>query len=64
MAYYRSGNITSAVTCFQAAIAQDSKLTEDKIILQGVKKIKVQKNLSKNIIKPAKNRKKKIIVFY
>ncbi|MGY3804705.1 tetratricopeptide repeat protein [Pigmentibacter ruber] len=37
MAYYRSGNITSAVTCFQAAIAQDAKLAEEKVILRELK---------------------------
>lgn len=37
MAYYRSGNIMSAVTCFQAATAQDAKLAEDKVILRELK---------------------------
>ena len=37
MAYYRSGNITSALSCFQAAMAQDELLTQKKKILQELR---------------------------
>lgn len=57
MAYYRSGNITSAVTCFQAAIAQDSKLAEDKIILRELKNKGAEKFIEE-YNQASKNRKK------
>ncbi|APJ03869.1 response regulator [Silvanigrella aquatica] len=34
MAYYRSGNIASALSCFQAAMAQDANLVNEKKILK------------------------------
>lgn len=34
MAYYRSGNISSALSCFQAAIVQDNKLVQEKKVLK------------------------------
>lgn len=37
MAYYRSGNVSSAVNCFQAAMAQDTKLLEEKSILKELR---------------------------
>jgi tetratricopeptide (TPR) repeat protein len=43
MAYYRSGNISSAVSCFQAAMAQDSKLLEEKNILKELREKGVEK---------------------
>ncbi|WP_397601295.1 tetratricopeptide repeat protein [Silvanigrella sp.] len=43
MAYYRSGNISSAVSCFQAAMAQDTKLLEEKNILKELREKGVEK---------------------
>ena len=43
MAYYRSGNISSAVSCFQAAMAQDAKLLEEKNILKELREKGVEK---------------------
>jgi tetratricopeptide (TPR) repeat protein len=43
MAYFRSGNISSAVNSFQAAIAQESALIQEKKILQELKEKGVEK---------------------
>ena len=37
MAYYRSGNIASALSCFQAAMAQDDNLLQEKKILKELR---------------------------
>ncbi len=43
MAYYRSGNISSALSCFQAALAQDANLLQEKKILKELRDKGVEK---------------------
>ena len=57
MAYYRSGNISSAVSCFQAAMAQDAKLLEEKNILKELREKGVEK-FTANYNENLKSRKK------
>jgi tetratricopeptide (TPR) repeat protein len=43
MAYYRSGNISSTLSCFQAAMAQDENLVQEKKILKELRDKGVEK---------------------
>lgn len=43
MAYYRSGNISSALSCFQAAMAKDVNLFQEKKILKELREKGVEK---------------------